>query len=339
MFAQCKLLCLNVLARSCVLDRVPVRGVIGLGRAVTLFQLEGPPPRLLKRMSYILAIQPDVEQARVLRDALDHVVEGLVVVVDSTEQALNAIDKEVPDLVLLHALISPGEDEHLAACLRALPDAHHVQAIRIPHFERPSDRPPPKWGLGLLKPRANPVLMAGCDPQLFATDVLGYLSNARQLRQQVKERRLDDVQPASNRRRARRWSPREVPWVSSVRLAAGERTELIDISAGGALLRSYERPQLQSLTDRGQDSGTGPGLTLHLRSGEQVRLAGRVIRCQAGSFGEGTTKYEVALQFDESVDLYLPTVSSHPREGDDRWSVALEVPPQMLAVVDQWCQW
>ena len=292
-------------------------------------------------MAFILAIQPDLEQAQVLRHALRAVVKGLVVVVHSKEDALNAIDKQVPDLVLLHAFMPPSEDEHLAACLRALPNAHHVQAIRIPHLVPPSARPQPWLGVGLFRQRPAPSFIAGCDPHVFAGDVVGYLSNARALKQEIEERRLDEQQPSSERRRARRWSPLELPWVSSVRLAAGERADLIDISAGGALLRSYDRPQLTSLQDRGLDCGPRPGLTLHLTSGEEIRLAGQIIRCQAGSFGTGTAKYEVALQFEESVDLYLPAAplfATQPRDGNIS-SIDLLVPPELLGVVDQWCEW
>src|SRR5437762_2552497 len=155
-------------------------------------------------MAFILAIQPDPEQAHVLRRALRSVVNGLVVVVDTKEAALDAIDQQVPDLVLLHNLMPPNEDEHLAACLRALPNAHHVQAIRIPHLQPLSERPRPWLPLGRFKPRAVPAFMAGCDPRLFAGDVDGYLSNARARKQQIEERRLYEQQPAAERRRAHR---------------------------------------------------------------------------------------------------------------------------------------
>ena len=116
---------------------------------------------------------------------------------------------------------------------------------------------------------------------------------------------------------------------------------LVDISAGGALLRSYDRPQLPSLKDRGLDSGPVPGLTLKLTSGQEVRLTGQVIRCQAGSFGDGAGRYEVALHFDESVDLYLPRAPVFATQiGDyDIPSMTLAVPSELLAVLDQWCEW
>ena len=60
-------------------------------------------------MALILAIEPDRKQAAQLAT----IVRGLsaeLILVDTTERALDAIGTEVPDLVLVPALLSPTDD-------------------------------------------------------------------------------------------------------------------------------------------------------------------------------------------------------------------------------------
>ena len=100
----------------------------------------------------VLAIQPDLAQAVLLRDALLEQVDGEVVVVETTEAALSVIDKRVPKVILLHALMPVREEDYLAAYLRTLVNTGHVQVIAIPHLEPPSAPVPPKRSLfGALK--------------------------------------------------------------------------------------------------------------------------------------------------------------------------------------------
>jgi len=290
----------------------------------------------MRQTALILAVQPDSVQARTLRHALCERVKGEVVVVDSTEAALSVIDKHVPDVILLHALMLPAEEDYLIAYLRTLPNTDHVQSITIPQIESSSDCDRPKHSLhslfGGLKPRSARMSTVGCDSQLFAADVVGYLTRAREIEQQIHERKTDD-EPlgSSNRRGGHRWSPLEMPWVSSVRLIAGEQADLINVSLSGALVRTRTRPALPSgkHLDLDLDSRARPGLTFHLLSGAEVRATGRVVRCHVGSLGSGRTRYDVAFRFDESVGLDLPTVMPPAADaGDNVMSVVIGgVPP------------
>ncbi len=293
-------------------------------------------------MAFILAIQPDPQQASALKRALRQLMNVQTAVVDSKDAALAAIDTRVPDLILLDALMAPGDDEHLAACLRALPDAGHVQTIRIPRLQLApaSDAAQPKarW-ISLAKSR--PQLALECDPRMFAADVLEYLSRAHGRKMELEQKKSREHKLASERRRAPRWRPVEVPWVSAVKLAAGERADLVDISSTGALLRSYDRPQLLSLKNESPDFGPRPGLTLHLASGEEIHVVGRIIRCQAGSAEDGVPRYDVALRFDESVDLFLPTAQMLAPESIDydMRAIAVVVPHERSTRIDQWGGW
>jgi hypothetical protein len=290
-------------------------------------------------MAFILAIQPDAAQAAALQRALRRLANVKIAVVDSKEAALRAIDLEVPDLILLYALMPPNDEEYLGACLAILPDAGHVQTITIPHFDTSS--PDRSQSRRLWIGRSEQALLAGCDPKMFASDVFQYLSGARTIKAEIDGRRLRERTLEEERRRAPRWLPTEVPWVSSVRLAATERAELLDISSNGALLRSYDRPRRITRKSEGLDLGTRPELTLQLITGEEIRVAGRIVRYRADRTDSGAPRYDVALRFDESMDLFLPApflIAPESIDYDMR-AIAVSVPRELSAVIDQWAQW
>jgi PilZ domain len=290
-------------------------------------------------MAFILAIQPDSAQTAALQRALRRLVNVKIAVVDSNEAALRAIDLEVPDLILLYALMPPDDEEYLGACLAMLPGAGHVQTITIPYFDTSSrDR---FHSRRLWIGRSEPALLAGCDPKMFASDVFQYLSRARTIKAEIDGRRLRERPPKEDRRRAPRWLPTQVPWVSSVRLAATERAELLDISSNGALLRSYDRPRLVTRKYEALDLGPRPELTLQLITGEEIRVAGRIVRYRADRTDSGAPRYDVALRFDESLDLFLPAPFLNAPESIDydMRAIAVSVPRELSAVIDQWAQW
>src|SRR5262249_27168728 len=237
-------------------------------------------------------------------------------------------------------LMPPHDEEYLAACLAMLPEAGHVQAITIPFFDTPPS-PDTSQSRRLWTGRSEPVLMTGCDPKMFASDVFQYLCRARALKGEIDGRRLRERPPESERRRAPRWLSKDVPWVTSVNLSAAERAELLDISSNGALVRSYDRPHLMVRRYEDLDLGPRPELTLHLTSGEEVRVAGRIVRYRADRTRNGTPTYDVALRFDESMDLFLPApLMVAPETIDyDMRAIAVRVPHDGSAVIDQWGGW
>ena len=267
-------------------------------------------------MAVVVALEPDPTQADILCDALSTCASAEVVVVDSTAAALAAIDERVPDLVLLHALIPPDDEAYLLAYLGTVVGAGHVQTISIPQFQHSADCHRPAQLLRRrLKPRST---RAGCDPRVFAADVVSYLDRARAIKQDLE---VWSNTATSERRVGHRWLSQDVPWVSSVRFAGGAAADLIDVSASGARVKTPRRPELQSLKRPDLDSRRLSGLTFHLASGEEVRATGRVVRCHAGSMGNGAILYELAFCFDESVGLDLPTltqVKADALDGDKR---------------------
>jgi hypothetical protein len=258
-------------------------------------------------MARILAVQPDPTQSFELHRVLDEWTGADIVFVDSLDAALTAIDRSVPDLILLGALIPPAHEDDLLGYLRALPDAQHVQALGIPLLATPAPDPSPGRSLrraGKRRPRPKP---AGCDPRMFACDVATYLWRAQSIRMEMDQLRAGELpQRAFERRTARRWAPAEVPWLASVRLVTGE-AELVNISAGGALLWTGVRPYPRPAGDPRAGTDPGHGLTIRLASGEEVPAPGRVVRCRLRSSEDGQAHYEVAFRFDESAGIYVPT--------------------------------
>jgi hypothetical protein len=107
--------------------------------------------------------------------------------------------------------------------------------------------------------------------------------------------------------------------VLSVRLSEEEQADLINVSSGGALVRTLTRPNLWSLKHVNLDSRPRPGLTFHLESGAEIHAAGHVVRCHTVARGSGPILYEVAFRFDKSVSLdFLPAVMSLPGGPSDR---------------------
>jgi CheY-like chemotaxis protein len=258
-------------------------------------------------MARILSIQPDSAQSAALRQALGP-ADADIVVVASIDDALTAIDSQLPDLVLLDTFVPPGDADDLVAHLRILPDADHVQVINVPliqpapaRTEFVSNRRRRAWPLHwfLEEPRRSKTSPVAWDPQAFAADVAAYLSHSGTLRSAHEQQKSHDQQPGIlERRRAERRSPLELSLPSSVRLAT-TAAGLINLSSGGALVRCESRPKSSV---RSQFT-----LTLSLPSGEQVHQIGRPIRCHVRSAGHERFLYDVAFQFDESLSFGLTT--------------------------------
>jgi CheY-like chemotaxis protein len=230
-----------------------------------------------------------------------------VAIVDSKETALSIVDVQIPDVILLDALMPLPDEEYLLAYVRALADAAHVQVIGLPYLElEPStNRSVIKRSLfRRLRTQPRSIPAPETDVRLFAADVSAYVSRARHIRRRAHEQ--SRALAAADRRGEARWSAPDVPWLSSIRMAGGESADLINISPGGALVRTHVRPVLVSQKHSDLDFRQQPGLTLHLTSGAEIRVDGRVIRCKVTSAETGTMYYDVAFRFDESIGVDLP---------------------------------
>jgi hypothetical protein len=278
-------------------------------------------------MAFIIAIQPDSQQAGTLLRALNELRDLEVVVVESTEAALALVDERVPDVVLVHAFFDPDDDLYLGAYLRSRPRAAHVQVLTIPTLGVSRDVATAPRLFERLRGNTEPITPVECDPRLFASDVVRYVSWADELKT-LNERRAFESPRQSDRRRAYRWSPHDLWWVASVQMPGGELAALLDLSSGGALVRTGQRPGRALFKSGVPEAAAHRDLTLRLISGEEVRVGGQVMRCCVAPSEEKIGLYEVAFRFDRSVDAYLPASACAAPTGDPEASrVGLMVRP------------
>lgn len=132
-------------------------------------------------MSTVLVVQPDAVQADVLERIFAKRVGAELVMVRSTMQAVDEIAVRMPDLILLSALLSPRDEDTLIAHLRSLDGASHLQTITIPQFRTGPVQAPAKKG-GLFSKKSKAAAPTGCDPMVFAEEVVMRLKEASEIR-------------------------------------------------------------------------------------------------------------------------------------------------------------
>ena len=140
----------------------------------------------------VLAIEPDLRQAAIVKRIVREKVLADVAVVDSRDAALEAMRTTVPDVLLLSALLSPRDEDELIAHLRTLQHAEHLQTHTIPQLASsigPEDERSrrkdcsPRSGARRTEARAP----SGCDPDLFAEEIRTYLQRASEKKREMRE--------------------------------------------------------------------------------------------------------------------------------------------------------
>src|SRR5262245_41216643 len=126
-------------------------------------------------MPLILVVEPDRRQAAHLTHIVRQRVGAELILADTTELALASIGNRVPDLILVPPLLSPQDDAALAAALRVIATAAHVQMLTTPLFS--STAPEPRRGVfaAFKRFKPKPVATDGCDPAEFAQQISSYL--------------------------------------------------------------------------------------------------------------------------------------------------------------------
>ena len=132
-------------------------------------------------MSVVLVVEPETAQANLLKK-MQKRLGAQVVVVKTTGDAIDAIDRAIPDVILLSALLSPRDEDRLMTHLRSLEGASHLQTLTIPQLrtEKASDTSSAKKGF-FGKKRATSA-PGKCDPAVFAEEISAQLLRAADLR-------------------------------------------------------------------------------------------------------------------------------------------------------------
>ena len=131
----------------------------------------------------ILAIEPDSSRAFQLKSIARQVGAELRLA-DSVAGALAALDEQVPDLILIPALLSAKDDLALSERLRGLGTAAaHIQTLTIPILETAADMT--LFGSGVFGTPRRQKQSMGCAADTFAEQVRIYLDRAAEARQQA----------------------------------------------------------------------------------------------------------------------------------------------------------
>jgi CheY-like chemotaxis protein len=153
-------------------------------------------------MQLVLAIEPDLRQATILKRIVRDKVHADVAVVDSPDAAITAIGTRVPDVVLLSALLSPRDEDELIAHLRSLNGVDHIQTHTIPQLASTAadqEQGGRKGLLGVFKRKkdAPQPIVAGCDPDMFAEEISAFLQRAAEKKAEsvaVLQSRVDQLE-------------------------------------------------------------------------------------------------------------------------------------------------
>ena len=140
-------------------------------------------------MALVLAIESDHRQATILKRIIRESVKADLVLVDSRDAAIAAINSQIPEVILVTALLSPRDEEELITHLRALEGAEHLQTHTIPQLA--GSRSEPESGssggglLGQFRKKNDVGPSSGCDPDLFAEEIRTFIARALQMKQEA----------------------------------------------------------------------------------------------------------------------------------------------------------
>jgi CheY-like chemotaxis protein len=154
-------------------------------------------------MSVVLVVEPDTKQAALLRK-MQRRLGAELVLVDTTDEAIDAIGLATPDLILLSALLSPRDEDRLIKFLRTLDDATHLHTLTIPQLrtgEQPQAASGGKKGFSFRKKRDTGTQQVGCDPDVFAEEITAQLARAAEVRHRPRvsrARRVTEPQAAES---------------------------------------------------------------------------------------------------------------------------------------------
>src|SRR3972149_2145479 len=213
-------------------------------------------------MPLILAVEPDRRQAAQLTGIIRHHVGAELILAETTEGALGAIGRRVPDLVLVPALLAPQDDAALASALRVIAAAAHVRTLTIPVFANGVSHKKrsgmlAKLGLG----RKAAKVPDGCEPGIFAEQVIAYLREA-------------DAERTA--------SPPAVEPVEAVASVAVESPALEPVASEVESFEADVPETPRTIVDAAAEAGGGIGGRRDRRSGASRRTE-RSGRCANGS--------------------------------------------------------
>ena len=196
-------------------------------------------------MPLVLAIEPDSRQAAVLKRVIRNNVKAEFALVDSRDAARAAITARIPDVILVTALMSPRDEDELVAFLRSLEGAEHLQTHTIPQLSLSAEDIEPKSSGGLFgvfrRKKDEQLIIAACDPDLFAEEVRQFLARAAERKQEY---------AATREHRAAKWALQSAARAEAENIAAASPAATPDEPAPPAPDSAWSSPFEWRRTDR-----------------------------------------------------------------------------------------
>jgi hypothetical protein len=276
-------------------------------------------------MARIIAIESDSRRRNNLRSLVNEHVRAELFIADSVGEAIAQMNRRMPDVVLVPALLSPGDAASLSEHVKQLKGAPYVQLLTIPAFDMLGEpETQPRRGLGLF--RRQGTTLRRYDREMVGSQIADAVAQAREARaeylawlgHQAELEELEKIrqarqalaaaqgalvlagqdgtsQASDDRRTALRKPLGDFPWLSSARLAWGAEIALVNISTSGVLLESGSKFTPGSRTD------------LHL-SGPETNLVVpvRFVRSEISKIDSLGVRYRAAAEFGQEIDLAAP---------------------------------
>jgi hypothetical protein len=251
----------------------------------------------------VLVLESDPGQAERIQHVVRDVVGAKLTLVQSIDQAVAALHSETPDLVLTPALISPEEEAQLRDSLRTLPQGTQVETMITPFLPPAKARASEtRWG---WRPwGANRTACDSIDATQALAERLVWVLDQAHERRQLLEPQCDDelhgvvfepAAPASTaaaeRRAHKRFQAEELQAVRTVRIKAGPYVSLLDVSVGGALVRTTT-----SLTPKSE------AVLEVVTADQRTHVPFRVVRCQLVG-GSRYPRYIAGCAFTNPFDI------------------------------------
>ena len=281
-------------------------------------------------MNRILAIEPDPDRGRLLRQLLGDNLKADLVFATSTDRAIAAMSEQQPDLVLTSMLLSANEEQDLLAHLRATPSVRHLPVLTIPAMaDASATETRPSGLLAKLLRRREPEPRLAFNANAVITRIEDALEQSKIAAARAAEDTKDEqIEPIAEnlippvldlglvsrvmQKRSRRLAPSALPWLSSMKLSSGQRLRVLNISRSGVLIESGVR------------LFTGSATTFHIQGPEpMLAVPARIVRCRVSEVDSLGVKYETAAAFDRPIDA-LTAAEPTPRDIDSCLDYVLE---------------
>jgi CheY-like chemotaxis protein len=269
------------------------------------------------RTPSVLAIEPDPDRAHALTQLVHDYIDAKVVVSASADVAVAVIAKRIPDLILMSAFTPPSEERTLIEFLRQTTEVNVPVLMVWPIFERRSEKTSVSSSLYRVLRRTPQAAAAPMRDAIGARMRVALETAREELRGTASgdadgsNGRAGGVHQAVCVPRAHRWTPRDLSWLTGVRLPSGYVRQLVNISNSGLLIEC--------------DSALMPGSSVTFQlcangtelwhPNTDLMVPAHIVRSEVSKVDTEHLRYLVAARFQR--ELELPSKAPIPQEASE----------------------